>query len=77
MVSNSAALILATGIVLAALALSSAFSRSADNPTPAPVVQPLSNGRVFIFYLNTMLSCDADTCKRVGHMFDPDLAAKK
>ena len=74
-VTISAAGILALGIVFGAAVLGTEASPSSSSPSPGTVVQPMENGRVFVLYMNTMLSCDADGCKRIGHMFDADLSA--
>lgn len=76
MLSNTAAGTLAGGLVLAAFILSLALGQKPPAYDHPPVVQSLGDGRVFVMYLNTMLSCDADRCKRIGHMFDANLSAQ-
>ena len=71
--SSSAAGILGTFILLSAMAIGLASEQK--TPTAAPVIQTLGEGRALIFYLNTMVLCEASGCKKIGHMFQLESAA--
>jgi hypothetical protein len=65
--SSTAAGILGAFMLFSAMAVSLSLEHKTQEAPP--LIQAMGEGRVIIFYLNTMVLCDASGCKKIGHMF--------